>query len=319
MKSIKYTLIALAVLALAGCQKKAIQPEYTKGEATTTVGKALMEKTDLIATLHEDTETVITDGLTLTFVNYLGADGCPMRMWFLRADLAKSNITLDQMWAGESFQSCGSKLTEMAIKEDKPDHFVWAVTNSDFGSDAQQGPQGIFHHKGYCYKSTFNVLSSDPERPRCFFYMTKDETVAMADQADYKDVVKNVPDIVEAGAGGPLLISNGVVQTITHTGDLTDRHPRTCMGVEKGGKVVWLMVADGRRYTWSNGLQYPAMCSIMSAIGCHDLMNLDGGGSSEMAIRTSPSEQKFKVLNWPNDNGGEERTLYTGIQIVTTK
>lgn len=311
--------VAAAIL-MVSCQENEVQPEYVGNEAKTAVGKALVEKTTQIASLYSDEETVITEGLTLTAVSYLGMDGCPMRIWFLKAELSNDNICLDQMWAGEGFRTTGSALTDMAKKEDSENHFVWAATNSDFGSDAQKGPQGIFHHNGKCYKGTFNVLTSSPERPRCFFYMTPDKKVRMADQADYDDVVANVPDIVEAGAGGPLLISNGVVQNIPYQVDgLSDRHPRTCIGVGKDGTTVWVMLADGRRYTWSNGLQFPAMCEIMSAVGCHDLMNLDGGGSSEMIVRAAKDSKDFKVINWTNDNGGEERILYTGIQFVTKK
>lgn len=318
MKSLKY--IIAASLALAACQEKPVQPDYVNNEPKTEVAKTLIEKTDMIAALYSDSETVITDGLTMTALSYLGMDGCPMRIWFLRADLSKPNLCLDQVYAGDVFQSAGSKLTEMAKKADSPDHFVWAATNSDFGSEAQKGPQGIFHHEGKCYKSTFNVLASSPNRPRCFFYMTPDKKIRMADKADYEKVVSENPDIVEAGSGGPLLIIDGVSQNIPSQKDgLTDRHPRTCMGVEKNGTTVWMMVADGRRYTWSNGLYYNDMCKIMSALGCHNMMNLDGGGSSEMIVRASKDKNEYNVINWTNDNGGEERTLYTGILFVTKK
>ena len=176
MKSLKY--IIAASLALAACQEKPVQPDYVSNEPKTEVAKTLIEKTDMIAALYSDSETVITDGLTMTALSYLGMDGCPMRIWFLRADLSKPNLCLDQVYAGDVFQSAGSKLTEMAKKADSPDHFVWAATNSDFGSDAQKGPQGIFHHEGKCYKNTFNEL---PDRPRCFFYMTPDKKIRMAD------------------------------------------------------------------------------------------------------------------------------------------
>ena len=36
--------------------------------------------------------------------------------------------------------------------------------------------------------------------------MTPDKKIRMADKADYEKVVSENPDIVEAGAGGPILI-----------------------------------------------------------------------------------------------------------------
>ena len=116
MKSLKY--IIAASLALAACQEKPVQPDYVSNEPKTEVAKTLIEKTDMIAALYSDSETVITDGLTMTALSYLGMDGCPMRIWFLRADLSKPNLCLDQVYAGDVFQSAGSKLTEMAKKAD---------------------------------------------------------------------------------------------------------------------------------------------------------------------------------------------------------
>ena len=318
MKKLTYIISALALAsALTGCQEKAIQPEYVKGEAKTEIGKALLEDTDLVGSLFEDTENIITDGLTYTFVHYLGNDGAPMRIWFLKADLTKSNISLDQTWAGETFENGVEPMSVMLARVDNDNNYIWAATNSDFGT--QRGPQGIFHHEGICYKNSFNVLSTNPDRPRCFWYMTEEKVVDMADQADYSTIAESGV-IYEASAGGPLLIDHGVIINIPEQSDgLTDRHPRTAMGVDKNGTTIWLMVADGRRYTWSNGLQYPAMCSIMQAIGCHSMMNLDGGGSSEMLVKNASAESKYKVLNWTNDNGGEERDLATCIYFATKK
>ena len=103
MKSLKY--IIAASLALAACQEKPVQPDYVSNEPKTEVAKTLIEKTDMIAALYSDSETVITDGLTMTALSYLGMDGCPMRIWFLRADLSKPNLCLDQVYAGDVFQS----------------------------------------------------------------------------------------------------------------------------------------------------------------------------------------------------------------------
>ena len=49
------------------------------------------------------------------------------------------------------------------------------------------------------------------------------------------------------------------------------------------------------------------------------MMNLDGGGSSEMIVRASKDQNEYNMINWPSDNGGQERTIYTGILFVTKK
>lgn len=320
MKSIKYIVSLLALSAVAiGCEEKPIQPPYESQEPTTEVGKAIMEKTDIIGCLYSDEQKTITEGLTLTHLHYLGADGAPMRIWFIKAETAKANISFNQTWGGEAFQSEMEPLSKMIGRIDTEQNYVWAAINSDFGSDAQRGPQGIFHHNGICYKNTFNVLSTNPSRPRCFWYMTEDGKIDMADQSDYEAISKSV-SIVEASAGSPLLLDHGVTINIPEQADgLTDRHPRTAFGVEEDGTTLWMMVADGRRYTWSNGLQYPDMSRLMQAVGCYSMMNLDGGGSSEMIVKSSDSASKYQILNWTNDNGGTERNLATCLYISTTK
>lgn len=309
----------MSLLFLSSCQDKALQPEYVRGEPATQVGAAIMERTGLVASLYYDTQTEIVDGLTLSTIGYLGMDGYPMKMWFLKADLTKDNISLDQVWALDSFGSGAETLTSMANKVDSEDNYVLCAINSDFGTG--RGPQGIFHHEGICYKSTFDVLGSNPDRPRCFFYLTSDKKLYMADASRYDEIKASVPDIVEASAGSPLLIDDGMIISIPDQSDeLTNRHPRTCIGVEKDHTTVWMMVADGRRYSWSNGLQYPELSQIMAAVGCHYMMNLDGGGSSEMIVRNrDESAGKFSILNWTNDRGGAERELSTAILIVTKK
>ena len=52
MKSLKY--IIAASLALAACQEKSIQPDYVNNEPKTEVGKVLLEKTNIIASLYSD-------------------------------------------------------------------------------------------------------------------------------------------------------------------------------------------------------------------------------------------------------------------------
>ena len=59
MKSLKY--IIAASLALAACQEKPVQPDYVSNEPKTEVAKTLIEKTDMIAALYSDSETVIRD------------------------------------------------------------------------------------------------------------------------------------------------------------------------------------------------------------------------------------------------------------------
>ncbi|MEZ4761958.1 MAG: phosphodiester glycosidase family protein [Calditrichia bacterium] len=59
--------------------------------------------------------------------------------------------------------------------------------------------------------------------------------------------------------------------------------PRTAVGFTADNRVI-MLVADGRSSTWSNGVSLPELANIMIELGCVEAMNLDGGGSSQMAL-----------------------------------
>jgi exopolysaccharide biosynthesis protein len=75
------------------------------------------------------------------------------------------------------------------------------------------------------------------------------------------------------------------------------RHPRTSIGISKDGTVVILAVVDGRTRK-SAGVSLPELANLMIGFGAYDAINMDGGGSSTMAI-------EGKVVNAPSDAAGE--------------
>ena len=77
------------------------------------------------------------------------------------------------------------------------------------------------------------------------------------------------------------------------------RHPRTLAGVRADGRLL-LVTVDGRRPGWSTGMTLPEAARLMLSLGARDALNLDGGGSTIMAIRG-------EVVNRPSDPSGERR------------
>ena len=68
-------------------------------------------------------------------------------------------------------------------------------------------------------------------------------------------------------------------------------------------------------------MSFHDMSQLMQAVGCWSAINLDGGGSSTFFVRESEGfddPDRFRVLNWPTDNGGQERAVYCGLVIVET-
>jgi exopolysaccharide biosynthesis protein len=104
----------------------------------------------------------------------------------------------------------------------------------------------------------------------------------------------------EVVAGNTLLIQNGTV--VPHKSKT--RHPRTLVGLDKSGTRLVLLVVDGRKPALAVGMNYDELAAEMLRLGCYQALNLDGGGSSVMAVRDGSN---FHILNEPTD--GHERAV----------
>ncbi|MCW5937001.1 MAG: phosphodiester glycosidase family protein [Fimbriimonadaceae bacterium] len=104
-------------------------------------------------------------------------------------------------------------------------------------------------------------------------------------------------------SGGPAIVSGGKPLQAWSSEDFQDdfatkRHPRTAVGVTEGGDV-WLVVVEGRQ-AMSEGATLVELADIMVRFGCKEAVNLDGGGSSQIAL-------SGLTLNRPSD--GAERPI----------
>lgn len=72
------------------------------------------------------------------------------------------------------------------------------------------------------------------------------------------------------------------------------RHPRTA--VCWAPRRLTLVVVDGRQPGYSGGMRLKELAGLLRELGCRDALNLDGGGSTTMALRT---EQGVEAVNRP--------------------
>lgn len=103
--------------------------------------------------------------------------------------------------------------------------------------------------------------------------------------------------------GGPFLLRGGEIAV-----DASDegfppsfsdtKHPRSAIGLTAKGEI-WLVVIDGRTEN-AGGMSLPELAAAMKDLGCVEAINLDGGGSSALAV-------KGLVVNRPSD--GKERAV----------
>lgn len=89
--------------------------------------------------------------------------------------------------------------------------------------------------------------------------------------------------------GGPVLVQDGNMlisndQEKMFSGKAKfDKHPRTCMGYTKDGKMI-IMVIQGRTPGIAEGASLEQEAKMLIELGCTEGINLDGGGSSCMLI-----------------------------------
>jgi exopolysaccharide biosynthesis protein len=89
----------------------------------------------------------------------------------------------------------------------------------------------------------------------------------------------------------------GFVGTRETAQALAARNPRTMAGVTREGDLL-LVTVDGRQPGYSVGLSFTEETRLMRALGSVQALNLDGGGSTTMAVHGT-------VLGRPSDATGE--------------
>ena len=76
-------------------------------------------------------------------------------------------------------------------------------------------------------------------------------------------------------------------------------HPRTAIGTNENGSVMWLVIVDGRQKGYSEGMNLHELASLMIKLGCWNSTNMDGGGSSVMGM--TGTNGKMRLMNSPSD------------------
>jgi hypothetical protein len=121
-------------------------------------------------------------------------------------------------------------------------------------------------------------------------------------------------DTVHAVGGRDILVRNGQIDLEPdRPNQLTATHPRSAIGITPAGHVL-LVTVDGRSSD-SGGLTTTELAELMIERGAVTAMNLDGGGSTTLAVRR-PGDVEVSIVNTPSD--GTERTVATTLQLISS-
>ena len=129
----------------------------------------------------------------------------------------------------------------------------------------------------------------------------------------------SIENVQTAFGGGTLLLKDGQKTAITH--DVSGNHPRSVIGTNADGTVIYMMTVDGRQ-NLSKGVSLSQLSDICKEMGMVNAINLDGGGSTAMVGKTlknntlhtlnSPSETR-KVINAPAITNSAESLEAVGV------
>lgn len=111
----------------------------------------------------------------------------------------------------------------------------------------------------------------------------------------------DVSDVLHAVSGWiDRLLLEGTIMTKKNR----SLHPRTLAGIDRGRRYLLLVIADGRNMGYSEGITLYEAAVLMKEKGCHDAVNLDGGGSSVMIVQR---DGDLRIMNSPS--GGASRPI----------
>ncbi len=128
-------------------------------------------------------------------------------------------------------------------------------------------------------------------------------TVSFSIDSDWSNVVTAV-------GGSDIILKNGVFDPAT----VNEQHekyanPRTSAGITADGRVIFFAI-DGRNAGYSKGLTLEELAKVMADLGCITALNLDGGGSTTVAVKKSGTDA-ITIINNPSD--GSQRRLSNAV------
>ena len=150
-------------------------------------------------------------------------------------------------------------------------------------------------------KDEGNVIYADNKSPQANGLVAVEGPRVRIDPCEGKTFADTAatsePDVL---LSGPVLMEDGKMKNYSAESAENQRfymrrHPRSVIGRDARG-AVWLIVVDGRAPGQSEGMSITETAALCWKLGLVEALNLDGGGSSTLWVRSAG------VINHPCDN-----------------
>jgi exopolysaccharide biosynthesis protein len=128
--------------------------------------------------------------------------------------------------------------------------------------------------------------------------------------------ISTTPDWSEtkmAVTGSAILVKDGSIPSKFSyvSGDTNGKRARTAIGSSRSGKELIMVTVDERQ---SLGMPLTELADLMISLGAYNALNLDGGGSTTMAVRER-GKSNINIVNRPSD--GSPRRVSTAIGVFS--
>lgn len=177
---------------------------------------------------------------------------------------------------------------------------IVAAYNADIFNMQTGEPRGVVVMGGQVYKDGIGYP---------YFGVTKSGDYVIGNSLS----AETLSTLQEAVSGFYMIVENGQrVGPATYQD--SNEAPKTAVGIKADGSVVCVTV-DGRHYPISSSLDDYDLATIMLDLGCVDVLNLDGGGSTTYLAKYEGKDH-LELANRPSD--AVERGVATSLFIVST-
>lgn len=128
--------------------------------------------------------------------------------------------------------------------------------------------------------------------------------------------------VTEAVGGRPIVLADSTITADVHTegnDGFRNLNPRSALGLDRSARRAWFAVIDGRQPGYSMGMTLQQVGALMQALGATHALNLDGGGSSALAVRAISAgglPLADRVVNRPSDP--TERPVGNALAVFST-
>lgn len=197
--------------------------------------------------------------------------------------------------------SCGLEVCADTTSRFLLRHGAQVAVNGDFFLPWwSNGPQDYYPHVGEPVYVRGAALSAGREYghregPFTSLLIGQNNVVSIIESSDPKAPLPPARHVI---SGKQLLLSGGARTAAVHAPDVEGvRHPRTAAALDGSRRTLLLFAVDGRQPGYSEGVTLDELAGIVLDHGGWVAMNLDGGGSTSIAI--DDGDGGARLLNCP--------------------